>query len=324
MKQVILSAAVILAVSASGCSRNAIALSRAEPETVTVQSTTVETTAVTENPKYKERQEKLQYASDIREEYQNIAKANTLSFTMSDRIEKFMGFYMVEIRVDDVRRSDITFSQRRDGIMGKSFHSIFYENQVDSGVIRDFITATAMVMDDKMSLEEAGKLADQLNEALELYDISDTVYLGEYGLYLEKGRRVVEAASRDPIKINAIHKDEVNIPVNKEDYEEYDYEGLKRASKEKPETYFRRIFKKSQDELKNVYLTGVVINKEQTDYSNLLYVKGENGVECTVTYQYVDFLKDFELNKAYTFYGVCFAEPSDEPFITAEYYEEYH
>jgi len=167
----------------------------------------------------------------------------------------------------------------------KSF-AISFTNADDLpvSVQRDVIRCTVEALSDNESDIDAYTqiLIDSFNGA----DYSDILTLGSYQIYMR-----FNAMTRFN-ELQAIHVDDINIPVNKENYRTYS-----------PEQFQAPL---NQGELATLY--GTVLEKS-TDFTDIMSVSTDSGV-FLIYYDYRHFLEYFEVGRSYNFYGQI-AAPQD-------------
>lgn len=228
---------------------------------------------------------------------------------MNEEIEHTNQFksYKFDIADDSKSTGWVTFYQREDGVIKKSFFVSFLK-EFENSSIKDFITATVMITDDYIDLEKAKDITNEIVVSLGNGLNSDIINLGEYSIYLDINND--SELTSGILHLNVLHNDDLNVPINKQEYKEFSYEEMMASLNAGEKTY----------------LTGRVISKMSYDskHNNRLYIEDENKNRYFIAFNFNDFLTEFELNETYTFYGKIFIRMlSDENIACLEldYYE---
>lgn len=266
-----------------------------------------ETSANTENTtRIKETDSDIEYAEEIRNKYAAILSDEKYILEISDKIKKDDKFIRIPIQPKKNNTNflhnnildEIIFSLDEEGVSSKNFW-VFFLSDTDNAVIKEFIKVTLMALDssinedlaDEKVREMVGSTADSIR--------SEIVDAGEYHVFYEK--------KSGNITVNAIHDSEINVKVNKEEYQNYSVEEM-RASLNKGEKAYITVTPYTYK-----YSTGVL---------DQFMAKSDEGDEYLVYYNFNEFLMDFELGKKYTLYGWIAPAQGNTPCFGAIYYEE--
>lgn len=293
MKKVWLLIAVMLVLC--GCSKQVSTESATETEPTAIEETEKETKKAKTEIKSTEKntpktdiKDKKKNIIEVQKRYQELANKNSFKFSVNEEIKYTSQFKAYEFDiVDDSKNTGlVTFYQREDGEIKKGFDVTFFRG-FDNRAIKDFITATIMIMEDGIEPEKANDITSELVVSLGNGIYSDIVNVGEYTVYLDadNSRLMFDGT----LYLIVLHNSDLNVPINKQDYKKFSYEEMKASLNAGEKAYF----------------TGKVISDEGEGFIryNHLNVEDENNNKYFVTFGFDDFLNEFEVNETYTFYG---------------------
>lgn len=245
---------------------------------------------------------KLENIEQIHKRYLDICSDNDYMFSVSNEIQKSStgSFYNIVLTDDNSKEAEISFYEKDDGEIEKSFN-ISFGSEFDNKAIKDIIEATFLATNSEIDLKSANKNMKEIvvtgTDGLR----SKVIENGEYKIYLESDTldNILTAGS---LNLKVIHESEINTTVDKEEYEEYTYDEMRA----------------SLNEGEKVYVEAEAFS--YTTEPNQIIIKKDDK-KILLYYNFEETLTDFELNKKYKFYGVIASAKSEMPCLRLEYYE---
>lgn len=275
-----------------------------EKET-SVKSETVTSTVMNYTIPETKKDPNLEYVEGVYKKFANILSNNKYCLEVSENIKIDENFYRIPLyyksnlntslpKNSEMIGSGIRFSLNEEGIISKNL-SVFFLNKTDNSVIKEFIKVTLMAIDSNINETQADDIVRHMVESTANSPRSDIAKAGEYNIFFKK--------EGGEITVYAIHNNEINKEVNKEEYKNY-----------------------SADEMKASLNWGEKAYITVTPYSYTLELdqfmaKSDEGDNYLIYYYYNYFLKSFEIGKKYTLYGEILRPHGDTLRFRADYYE---
>lgn len=269
-------------------------------ETEINTTTKVSTAKVEKNPN-------LAYVEGIRDRYAKILADEKYILEVLDTINKDDNYYEISIR--DKRQietslfgngkvCDIWIYESDEGVLRKNFHTVFF-NKKDNTIIKEFIKVTLLAMDSEIDETLADEKVKQMIESTANSSRSEIVNAGEYHIFYED--------EGGDLTVYAIHENELNKKVNKDEYKSYTVEEMKASLNWDEKAYITV----------TPYTNGSPVGEVMQ-----FQAKSDEGDEYIIYYNFNSYLKDFDLGKKYTLYGVILKPHGDTLRFRADYYEE--
>lgn len=256
----------------------------------------------------KEKDPNLEYVKEVRDKYiQILSNYKYELIKVSNEIIRDGKFYEIQINYknkdmislyENEKKSKIVFYENDNGIIDKGFHIVFYD-KTNNNVIKEYIKVTLMALDSSIDEDSADELVREMIGSTADNSRSDIVDAGEYHIfYEEKGGDLI---------VYAIHENEINKEVNKDEYKSYTVEEMKASLNWDEKAYITV----------TPYTNGSPVGEVMQ-----FQAKSDEGDEYIIYYNFNSYLKDFELGKKYTLYGVILKPHGDTLRFRADYYEE--
>lgn len=269
-------------------------------ETEINTTTKVSTAKVEKNPN-------LAYVEGIRDRYAKILADEKYIIKISVEVKKDGNFYRISILAKKDNETslygtkdicNIRFYETLDGVLDKSFDAVFF-NRKDNTIIKEFIKVTLLAMDSEIDETLADEKVKQMIESTANSSRSEIVNAGEYHIFYEE--------EGGDLTVYAIHENEINKEVNKDEYKSYTVEEMKASLNWDEKAYITV----------TPYTNGSPVGEVMQ-----FQAKSDEGDEYIIYYNFNSYLKDFELGKKYTLYGVILKPHGDTLRFRVDYYEE--
>ena len=254
-----------------------------------------------------------EYVTNLYKSYQKVAKDNNLSFQVRNfRIEKSEDKNFTWMIIDFFplnSNSPLEMHSLYADVNKKTF-KIFIESTLkdeNPQMLKDIISATILVLDNTLSSDTAKVKTQSFVNSIDDDKFSDILEIADYKIVFPP--KPINFGIFPKYSLCIQHISELNEKVNIDEY---------------PEVVFENIDKPNVNAGMKYKIQGKILENHVEPFYGLgstMKVLSSDGKQYMIKYSHIDFLKTFEINKTYTFYGAVTDKLADLPTLALYYYE---
>ena len=226
---------------------------------------------------------------------------DTTKIQVSNHIKdegKFFSF-LIHTYPDADSGEDVQFWKKSNNEVLKSF-SVFFDKEYSAAALRNFIALTIYVVNPDMSYLDCEKIMEEMIASYDGINPSDIHHGPDYSVFISN------FTSLSTTIVNVVSHEEINVPINKEDYENLGFE----ASKSK------------LNKERLVVVEGKISSIEINESRAYITLVDQDENEHYIVSSFNDVLDNLVIDDTYRFYvSLLGREEGNKPCSRSHFYE---